>query len=133
MITFSKWRELLERMRSLQILESDLEESFIIGSGHGGQKLQKTASCVSLLHRPTGIRIKCHATRSRSDNRYHARRNLCEKIDEQIHQEKSLKQQAIEKIRRQKRTRSRKAKAKIRQLKIEKSAIKQNRKPPEVD
>jgi len=133
MITLSKWREVVRKMQDLKILESDLEENFIIGSGHGGQNLHKTASCVQLKHIPTGIQVKCQATRFRSENRFHARRMICEKLDALINAEKSEKQQAIEKIRRQKRKRSKKAKAKIRESKSQRSEVKQRRKPPQTD
>jgi len=103
----------MERMQSLDISEKDLEENFIRGSGKGGQKINKTSSCVQLVHRPTGIEIRCQRTRSQADNRYWARRELCERIEEKVMGEQSEKQQAIEKIRRQKRRRSRRAKARM--------------------
>jgi protein subunit release factor B len=113
MITGEKLEKQQERMAALGILEQDLEEHFIRGSGSGGQKINKTSSCVQLIHRPSGIEIRCQQTRSQADNRYWARRDLCEKIEEQQLGEKSAKQQAFEKIRRQKRRRSRRAKAKM--------------------
>jgi len=113
MITAEKWEKLHERMEKMQILEGDLDEHFIRGSGSGGQKINKTSSCVQLNHAPSGIEIRCQKTRSQADNRYWARKELCERIEEQVLGEKSAKQQAIEKIRRQKRRRSRRAKAKM--------------------
>ncbi|NLX26920.1 MAG: peptide chain release factor-like protein [Lentisphaerae bacterium] len=113
MITQEKQERLMERMQSLDISEKDLEENFIRGSGKGGQKINKTSSCVQLVHRPTGIEIRCQRTRSQADNRYWARRELCERIEEKVMGEQSEKQQAIEKIRRQKRRRSRRAKARM--------------------
>ncbi|MCX6989132.1 MAG: peptide chain release factor-like protein [Chlamydiae bacterium] len=100
-------------MRQLGIQDDDLLEKFIIGSGRGGQNLHKTSSCVYLQHIPTGISVKCQASRSREMNRYFARRLLCEKYQSLILKEKTEKQQESEKIRRQKRTRSRKQKKKI--------------------
>ena len=41
---------------------NDIEESFIRGSGNGGQKINKTASCVQLKHLPTGIMVKVCST-----------------------------------------------------------------------
>ncbi|VGO14198.1 Peptide chain release factor 1 [Pontiella desulfatans] len=113
MITAEKWEKLLAWMEKLGIAESDLEEHFIRGSGKGGQKINKTSSCVQLHHAPTGTEIRCHKTRSQADNRYWARRDLCEKIEEELLGEQSKKQQAFEKIRRQKRRRSRRAKARM--------------------
>jgi len=113
MITATTWEKLNARMEKLQILEADLEENFIRGSGSGGQKINKTSSCVQLNHAPSGIEIRCQKTRSQADNRFWARRDLCERIEEKTIGEKSTKQQAFEKVRRQKRRRSRRAKAKM--------------------
>lgn len=113
MVTAEKWEKLHAWMGKLQVAEGDLEEHFIRGSGKGGQKINKTSSCVQLNHAPSGIEIRCQKTRSQADNRYWARKELCERIEEQLLGEKSKKQQAIEKIRRQKRRRSRRAKARM--------------------
>jgi protein subunit release factor B len=113
MITPETWEKLRTRMVKLQIQEADLEEHFIRGSGSGGQKINKTSSCVQLLHRPSRTEIRCQKTRSQADNRYWARRELCDRIEEHLLGEKSARQQAIEKIRRQKRRRSRRAKARM--------------------
>ena len=113
MVTGEKWEKLRARMEKLGILEQELDEHFIRGSGSGGQKINKTSSCVQLNHRSSGIEIRCQQTRSQADNRYWARRDLCERIEEKVLGEKSAKQQAAEKIRRQKRRRSRRAKAKM--------------------
>ncbi|KAF2119163.1 RF-1 domain-containing protein [Lophiotrema nucula] len=64
------------------ILDSEIEESFLKGSGPGGQKINKTSSAVQLKHLPTGIVIKCQESRSRSYNRKAARRILGERIEE---------------------------------------------------
>ena len=125
-----KWIELHNTMHKLGIFEEDLEEKFILGSGSGGQNLHKTASTVYVKHIPSGIEIKCQETRSRDDNRLYARRRLCEKFIEQVLKEKSERQHAAEKIRRQKRRRSRKAKEKMLENKKQRSKIKTLRKPP---
>ncbi|KAK4646518.1 hypothetical protein QC761_211210 [Podospora bellae-mahoneyi] len=62
--------------------ESEIEESFLKGSGPGGQKINKTNSAVQIKHLPTNIVIKCQATRSRSQNRKIARDILAERLDE---------------------------------------------------
>ncbi len=125
-----KWEELSDRMQKLGIHENDLIEKFILGSGSGGQKINKTSSCVYLKHVPTGIEIKCQSTRSRDLNRLYARRELCERLEERLFKEKSTKQKEIEKVRRQKRRRSRKAKEKMLAAKKIQSEKKQLRKPP---
>ena len=113
MITAEKWERLRDWMAKLEIVESDIDEHFIRGSGKGGQKINKTASCVQLNHSASSIEIRCQKTRSQADNRYWARRELCEQIEEKKLGVESKKQQAIEKIRRQKRRRSRRAKARM--------------------
>ncbi|AKJ65411.1 peptide chain release factor family protein [Kiritimatiella glycovorans] len=121
-------REALQReMTSLGIEESDLEESFIKGSGSGGQKINKTSSCVQLRHIPSGIEVRCQRSRSRADNRYFARRELCRKIEEQRKGEKSEKRREIEKIRRAKRRRSRRAKERMLQNKKHQAEKKRRR------
>lgn len=100
-------------MQKLGITEKDIVEKFIRSGGKGGQKVNKTASCVYLKHLPTGIQVKMQRERSQSLNRFLARRVLTDKIEELILGVKSRRQQAIEKIRRQKRKRSKRAKAKM--------------------
>ncbi len=113
MIGKDKFEELERRMEQLGIHKDDMIEKFILGSGKGGQKINKTSSCVYLKHIPTGIEIKCQQDRSRETNRYLARRELCDRIDYQIHKVKTDKQHQVEKIRRQKRRRSRRSKEKM--------------------
>ncbi len=112
-VSSDSWRKLRERMALLNIREDDIIEKFIKGSGSGGQKINKTSSCVYIKHNPTGIEIKCQRNRSRDLNRLLARRELCDRVDELIFGKKSKRQQEIEKIRRQKRRRSRKQKEKM--------------------
>ena len=133
MIKKQKTDELEQRMNRIGIDENDLIEKFILGSGKGGQKIQKTASCVYLQHIPTGTEVKCQKARSRDLNRYYARIILCEKLEEQIEGEKSKKQQEIEKIRRQKRKRSKRAKEKMLQEKKKQGEKKNLRGKPRLE
>lgn len=133
MITSQKWQKLHDRMLSLKIHEADLKEKFILASGHGGQKVQKTSSCVYLKHLLTGIEIKCQESRLRETNRYYARKRLCDRMDNLIHQEASEQQKAKAKIRHQKKRRSRRTKAKMLEEKRARGDIKQSRKPPALD
>lgn len=110
MIGPDKQTLLEERMAALGVAEVDLVEKFILGSGSGGQKINKTSSCVYLKHEPTGLEIKCQANRSRELNRFQARRELCDKLDEIRLGKASARQQEMEKTRRQKRRRSRRSK-----------------------
>lgn len=133
MITQDKWQQLHVRMFSLEILEEDIIEKFILGSGSGGQKINKTSSCVWIKHVPTGITVKCQKERSRELNRYYARQRLCDKIDAQVNQSKSEQEQAIAKIRRQKRKRSKRAKEKMLVDKKHNTLKKQRRKKTDKD
>lgn len=131
MVGSEKWQLLRDWMRELGIDEKELQEKFILGSGSGGQKLQKTSSCVQLYHFPSGIVVKCQRARFREVNRYFARYRLCLKIEALQDQQKSIQQQAIEKIRRQKKRRSRRQKQKMLDDKRRRSQVKQTRKKPE--
>ncbi|MBI4844882.1 MAG: peptide chain release factor-like protein [Candidatus Omnitrophica bacterium] len=132
-ITAQTEKFLRNKMHGLGIKESDIVERFILGQGKGGQKINKTSSCVYLKHLPTGIEVKCQQERSQSLNRFLARKLLAEKIEQMILNKKSLAQQKIEKLRRQKRKRSKRAKEKILRLKRERSEIKKSRAKPEID
>jgi protein subunit release factor B len=112
-VTPEKESQLVSRMAAAGLREADIEERFVKGSGAGGQKINKTSSCVWLLHKPTGIEVKCQRDRSQSMNRFFARRELCEQIEEMVRGAASARQQAIEKIRRQKRRRSRRQKTRM--------------------
>lgn len=90
-------------MLKFGVNENDLIEKFVLGSGTGGQKINKTSSCVYLKHLPTGIEVKCQQGRSREANRVQARLELCSRIETVILSEKQEKQQAREKLRRQNR------------------------------
>lgn len=114
------------------VTEDGLIEKFVLGSGSGGQKINKTSSCVYLKHIPTGIEVKCQRARSRDLNRYYARQELCEQLEERRLGAASRRQQAAEKIRRQKRRRGRRAKERMLEGKHRASAKKQLRRAPGV-
>jgi len=112
-VSAEKQRVLDEKMSRLGIREQDLVEKFVRSSGKGGQKVNKTSSCVYLKHLPTGIEVKCQRERYQSLNRFLARRLLTDKIERTILGKLSEEEQRIQKIRRQKRKRSRRAKEKM--------------------
>lgn len=114
-------------MDSLGIFEKDIVEKFIRSSGKGGQKVNKTSTCVYLKHLPTEIEVKCQRERFQSINRFLARRILTDKIERMIRGRESEEQQRIEKIRRQKRKRSKRAKLKMLEEKRKHSQKKKER------
>ncbi len=109
--------ETIEKIKTLMdeasVFEEDLDESFILGGGPGGQKTNKTSSVVRLEHGPSGLQVRCGETRSRETNRWLARRTLAETILEREHERKSAARQKSEKVRRQKRRRSRRQKQRM--------------------
>jgi len=130
MISSEKKEALRLRMEEMGIADADLLEKFVQGSGAGGQKINKTSSCVFLKHLPSGICIKCQLDRSREMNRFLARRELCDQLDNIRLGKDSAKTQAMEKLRRQKRRRSRRSKQRSIADKRTLSAKKSLRKEP---
>ena len=100
-------------MAEASVFEDDLEESFILGGGPGGQKTNKTSSVVRLAHAPSGLQVRCGETRSRETTRGLARRMLAEAILAREKGRATAEQQRREKVRRQKRRRSRRQKQKM--------------------
>ena len=133
MISPEKIEAIRKLMEEASVYEDDLEESFILGGGPGGQKTNKTSSVVRLFHEPSGVAVKVGASRSREDNRWLARRMLAETILDNEHKRKSAARQKAEKVRRQKRRRSRRQKQKMLADKHAHSAIKEMRKKVEVE
>ena len=131
MISPEKIEAIRKLMAEASVYEDDLEESFILGGGPGGQKTNKTSSVVRLSHEPSGVAVKVGESRSREDNRWLARRMLAETILEREHKRKSEARQKAEKIRRQKRRRSRRQKQKMLADKHARSEIKQMRRKVE--
>ena len=110
-VSEEKNRWLRERMEALKIHENDIEEKFVRASGAGGQKVNKTSSCVYLRHLPTGIEVKCMKERSQSLNRFFARRELVKKI-EGLSGQPTLEDVKMERMRRQKAKRKKRARLK---------------------
>jgi protein subunit release factor B len=125
--------QLTQRMAALGVREADVEESFVRSGGHGGQNVNKTSTCVMLLHRPTGLQVKCQATRQQGLNRFIARRLLLDKIEALKRGYVAAQRAEIEKIRRQKRRRSRRAKNRMLADKSHHADKKESRRPVGMD
>ncbi len=109
-VTEKKETALAERMAALGIVEEDLEERFIRAGGPGGQKVNRSATCVYLRHCPTGLEVKMQRERSQALNRYLARRRLCELLETQTLGAGSPEALRRAKIRKQKARRARRGK-----------------------
>ena len=106
-ITEQKKNELEQRMQTCGLLEKDLEETFVRSGGAGGQKVNKTSTCVHLKHLPTGLAVKVQKSRHQGLNRFYARRQLCELLENERLGQDSPEAKRIEKIRKQKDRRKR--------------------------
>jgi len=111
-VTAKKQAELEARMAALELREEDLEEKYVRSSGPGGQRVNKTASCVYLKHGPTGLEVKMQRERSQRLNRYYARKRLCELIEAERLGPQSPAALKAEKVRKQKQRRRRRTRRK---------------------
>jgi peptide chain release factor len=84
-------------------------------SGPGGQHVNKTSTCVRLVHRPTGLFVKVQRSRSQGLNRFLARRLLADRLEQRLRGAPSSQEQQRDKIRRQKQRRGRRTKQRLRE------------------
>ena len=111
-VTPQKELELLRRMGRCGLKESDLEERFVRSGGPGGQKVNRSATCVQLKHAPSGLIVKMQKARSQGLNRFYARRRLCELLERDSLGEQSPEARKREKVRKQKARRQRRGRKK---------------------
>jgi len=122
--------QIQSRLDALGILVSDVEERFVRGSGPGGQKINKTSSTVWLRHRPTQTEVRVQRERSQAQNREIAWEELCAKIEASVRAARAAQKSAVEKVRRQKRGKSRAQKARMVAGKRHRSQVKSKRARP---
>jgi protein subunit release factor B len=108
-VTQKKQDELEARMARLGLREEHIREKYVRSSGPGGQKVNKTATCVYLKHVPSGLEVKMQRERSQALNRYYARKRLCELLEQEQLGGKSPAALKSEKIRKQKQRRRRRS------------------------
>ena len=80
-VTERKRTDLVHRMQKCGLIEKDLEETFVRSGGAGGQRVNKTSTCVHLKHIPSGLAVKVQKSRSQGLNRYYARKQMCELLE----------------------------------------------------
>ncbi len=122
-----KWDLLTARLAGLGVLAEDLVESFSRSGGKGGQNVNKVETSVTLIHRPSGVSVRCQEARSQGQNRFLARLRLVEKLESLKREEKAREKSAIEKIRRQKRARPKASKARVLKDKRHRAVVKKFR------
>ena len=118
---------LTDRMRELEINESDLEESFARSSGPGGQNVNKVSTAVTLRHLPSGISVTAQDSRSQAVNRKLARKRLLDAIASTRKARRAAEIAEHEKARRRKSPRPPALKRKILELKRKRGELKKQR------
>jgi protein subunit release factor B len=126
-LSAEKQDQLNQRMTALGVRESDLAETFVRSGGHGGQNVNKTATCVMLLHKPTGLQVKCQTTRQQGLNRFLARQLLLDKLAARQKARVAAERAHVAKLQRQKRGRSRTGKERMLADKARQALKKSNR------
>ena len=118
---------LADRMRKLEISETDLKETFARSSGPGGQNVNKVSTAVTLRHLPTGLSVTVQDSRSQALNRKLAWERLLDAIENAREEHRMAEVAKREKERRRKSPRPAALKRKILESKRRRAELKKQR------
>jgi protein subunit release factor B len=110
--------QITDRLAALGVRHGDVEERFVRGAGHGGQKINKTSSTVWLRHRSTGVEVRCQRERSQAANREIAWAELAAKLE--ARKAAALARERFEREAARRRTRQKSRGQKIRMIEAKK-------------
>lgn len=82
------------------------------GSGPGGQKINKVMNCVTVVHEPTGLQVRCQLKRTLTENRNIAWKELARKVELHMYGKDSVLGKRVDKAIKRKRKSAARSKAK---------------------
>jgi peptide chain release factor 1 len=87
----------MRKKSTIEINPSDIDMEFSRSGGAGGQNVNKVESAVRLIHRPTGIDVRCEIDRTQLKNRIKAMEMLTAKLEALHEEEEARKHAAVRK------------------------------------